>query len=96
MEAGLTAKNPSATYLVVGHVRNGCRTWWRSQFISTTKDVAVAKKRVEPGQVTVQITIGDDFEGTVTDLTDPAVRESYLKSPVSKAWAASTQEVLLT
>ena len=40
---GLLAKNPAATYTAEGHIINGSRPGWASQFISTTNDLSVAE-----------------------------------------------------
>jgi hypothetical protein len=40
---GLFAKNPSATYSAEGHIINGGRGSWASQYISTTKNLDVAR-----------------------------------------------------
>lgn len=41
---GLVAKNPDATYTPEGHVLNGSRPGFASQYISSTSELSVAQK----------------------------------------------------
>ena len=63
---GLVAKNPDATYTPAGHVTNGSRPGWASQFISTTRSLKVAQQWSSGRMVAIDL---DQFGGSVTDLS---------------------------
>ena len=92
---GLTAKNPDATYTPAGHVLNGSRPGWASQFISTTRDPGVALfSQWSTGRV-VAINL-DLFPGGVFDLsTDAGRAENGIRGFTAINRAKSSGEVLL-
>ena len=93
--AGLTAKNPDANWSPTGHVNNGSRPGAASQFISTTRDPAVAEKwSAATGNRIVSIDLSK-VNGDVLDLSTAAGRDTYLNGVMAKNFAGSSSEVLV-
>ncbi|XP_015760668.1 PREDICTED: uncharacterized protein LOC107347505 [Acropora digitifera] len=105
-EEGLVAKDPSAEKTVGSHVKFGARAWYKSQFISTTKSLEVAKhyktrdeKRGFTGLRIVKIDLDalpNKCNLQIVDLTIAENREEHLGKAVCKNFANFSQEVLLT
>ncbi len=95
VKLGLFAKNPSATYTIEGHVLNGSRTDFKSQFISTTKDLKVAKIwGNKTGNQIVKIDM-KYIKGKVYDLSTKQGQKIYLKGNTAKNFANKSKEVLI-
>jgi RHS repeat-associated protein len=90
---GLHAKNPNATYSVDSHVGHGSKRKYKSQYISTTADLAVAQKWAH-GKRIVMIDLSK-VEGEIIDLTNPSVRNDRLKGATARIFAAASAEVLI-
>ena len=103
---GLVAKDPSAKKSVISHVNCGARCGYKSQFISTTKSLEVArhyKTREEKKGVTglqiVKINLNalpKKCNLQIVDLTIAENREKHLGKAVCKNFANFSCEVLLT
>lgn len=103
---GLVAKDPSAEKSVISHVNCGGRSNYKSQFISTTKSLDVAKrykakaeKEGATGLQIVKIDLHALPEGCnleIVDLTIKENRDKYLKKAVCHNFAKASEEVLLT
>jgi RHS repeat-associated protein len=92
---GLTAKDPLATYTPEGHVLNGSRPGFASQYISTTRELRVAEKWAAiSGDRIVGINL-DAVDGPVINLSTPAGRELYLNGITARNFAAASSEVLV-
>jgi RHS repeat-associated protein len=90
---GLVAKNPDATYHPAGHVSNGSKPGWASQFISTTKNLDVAKKWTQGRMVAIDLR---KFNGQVIDLSTPTGRAAAdVRGHTATRLANSSAEVLL-
>jgi hypothetical protein len=90
---GLTAKNPNANYSPSGHVINGSRPGWASQFISTTRSLAAALKWTDGRIVAINL---DQFEGDVLDLSTPGGRAlNGIRGVTAINRANASAEVLL-
>lgn len=91
---GLVAKNPNATYSVAAHVRNGSRL--NTQFISTTRELAVAQKwAAKTGNRIVEINL-DLVPGRVIDLATDAGRQAHLaNNKIAQNFARASAEVLI-
>jgi RHS repeat-associated protein len=92
---GLTAKNPNATYTPAGHIVNGSRPGWASQYISTTRslDVAMDPKWATGRVVAIDL---DRYPGTVIDLSTAAGRQAWGVTGITAGrFANASQEVLL-
>ena len=105
-EEGLVAKDRSANETVLSHVKFGARYWYKSQFISTTKSLEVAKhyktEDEEKGVTGLRI-VKIDLDALpnkcnlqIVDLTIAENREKHLGKNVCKNFANYSQEVLLT
>ena len=91
---GLVAKNPGAKYSAHAHVANGTKL--KTQFLSTTKSREVAEfwaKKV--GLRIVEIDVRKLGDATLTDLTNPAVRNKLLRHPIPHNFEKDSHEVLL-
>jgi hypothetical protein len=94
-EIGLFAKDPSATYTVEGHILNGSRPGWASQYISTTADLDMAQSwAARSGNRIVAIDL-TAVKGQVIDLSSQAGRLQYLRGVTARNFAASSSEVLI-
>jgi len=93
--AGLSAKNPEATYSMTYHVGSGSKPNVRTQWISTTKSMDVIKKWIQPGGRVAVIDPDKIRPDDLADLTTPEARDTYLAGWSAKAYAASSQEVLV-
>jgi len=92
---GLVARNPSATYKVEGHILNGSRPGFNSQFISTTTDLSVARAWAsKTGNRIVQID-PSKIQGTITNLSTAAGRNANLRGNTAKNFAQASSEVLI-
>jgi hypothetical protein len=90
---GLTAKNPNANYLPGGHVTNGSKVNFASQFISTTKSIAVANKWTAGRMVEIDL---DKYLGQVLDLSTPEGRAANgVRGATAARLAGNSAEVLL-
>ncbi|QFU88341.1 RHS repeat-associated core domain-containing protein [Amycolatopsis sp. YIM 10] len=90
---GLVAKNPDATYKPGGHITSGSRPNFRSQYISTTTDIEVAKKWNNGRLVEIDL---DKFDGTVIDASTQAARDAAgIRGATANRLAESSKEVLL-
>tara|TARA_R110002072_G_scaffold287464_4_gene453144 strand:- start:16877 stop:17914 length:1038 start_codon:yes stop_codon:yes gene_type:complete len=95
IKVGLFAKNPNATYTIEGHVINGSRTNFKSQFISTTKDLKVAKIWAErTGNSIVKIDM-KYIKGKVHDISTKQGQEGVLKGSTATRNATYSKEVLI-
>jgi hypothetical protein len=94
---GITAKNPNATYKVEGHILNGSKENFKSQYISTTTDINVAQKWAQKdGCRIIEIDLNQLPQGTkVIDLSTDAGRAANLKGVTSTNWAKASSEVLI-
>lgn len=98
---GLVAKNPLAKKSVISHVNCGSRPNYKSQYISTTTSLDVAKYYKEKGEkkglTGLRIAQIDKLPSTcnVVDLTIEANRDKYLGNAVCKNFAKASMEVLL-
>jgi RHS repeat-associated protein len=93
ISVGLSAKNPSASYTVEGHVLHGSRI--ETQYISMTKDLNVAKEWAsKTGNRIVEIDL-NQVKGEVIDLSNQVGRDAYLKGNTAKNFATKSSEVLL-
>ncbi len=92
--AGLSAKNPDASYSVAAHVRSGSRL--DTQFIWTTRDLAVAEKwAAKTGNRIVEIDLLL-VESPIVDLSTAVGRESHLPGHViAQNFANASREVLV-
>jgi hypothetical protein len=89
--AGLFAKNPAATYLPDGHIINGSRPGWQSQFISTTKELSVAEAwAAKSGNRIVAIDLRG-VSGKVYDFSTGA----GLRGLTARRFAGASAEVLI-
>ena len=96
-DLGLTAKNPDATYMVEGHILNGSKDNFNSQYISTTTDIEVAQTwSNKTGNGIVEIDLSSLSSDTkIYDLSTDAGRSEYLKGNTATNWAKSSSEVLI-
>ncbi len=93
--AGLFAKNPDATYTVEGHVLNGSRPGFSSQYISTTADPSVAQQWAsKTGNRIVEVDLSK-VDNPVIDLSNPEGRAASLKGVTSRNFAGKSSEVLI-
>ncbi|OCC04178.1 hypothetical protein BA190_14965 [Labrys sp. WJW] len=90
-DVGLVARNPNAAYTPTGHVLNGSKPGWASQFISTTKDLDVARKWAEKTGNRIIAIQPSKIQGIIIDTTQPGV----MKGVTAKNFANSSQEVLI-
>jgi RHS repeat-associated protein len=91
---GLVAKSPAATYTPAGHVLNGSRVNWRSQYISTTRSLAAANQWASGRMVRIDL---DKLSGGIFDLSTDAGRAKHgIKGFTAINRAKSSGEVLLT
>ena len=93
---GLVAKNPEATYTPAGHILNGSRAGWASQYISTTRslDVALGEQWRSGRVVAIDL---DKFSGEVFDLSTDAGRAAHgVRGFTAINRTKSSMEVLLT
>ncbi|WP_181785523.1 DUF6531 domain-containing protein [Streptomyces phytophilus] len=93
---GLVAKNPDATYTPAGHVLNGSRPGWASQFISTTRssDVALNSQWTSGRVVAIDLRM---VPGSVIDLSTDAGRELHnIRGFTAINRTKSSAEVLIT
>jgi hypothetical protein len=91
-DEGLSAKNPSATYQVEGHVLNGSKRDFKSQFISTSWSEATARDKYGGRVVRIDLSM---VTGNVYNLADKECRESLLRGSTSRNMANADQEVLI-
>jgi hypothetical protein len=92
---GLFAKDSSATYTVEGHILNGSRPGWASQYISTTADLSVAQSwAARTGSRIVKVDLGA-VDSEIIDLTTEAGRTQYLRGVTARNFAAASREVLI-
>ena len=92
---GLTAKNPSATYTPEGHILNGSKSKFKSQYISTTTDINIAREWAnQTGNRIVEIDLSQ-VSGRVIDLSTDVGRNTYLKGATAKGFAKGSLEVLI-
>jgi RHS repeat-associated protein len=92
---GLFAKNAAADYTVEGHVLNGSRPGWASQWISTTRDVEVAQTwaaRTGNRIVTIDLSL---TSSPFVDLSSAAGRAAFLRGITARNFAAASSEVLI-
>lgn len=92
---GLSAKNPNRGMSVEGHVSSGSRNKG-SQYISTTKDVDIARRYAGEGGVVVSIrldALGGDVK--IYDLTNKDVLDKHIKFPMTRNFATKSKEVLI-
>lgn len=92
---GLSAKNPNRGMSVEGHVSSGSRNKG-SQYISTTKDVDIARHYAGEGGVVVSIrldALGGDVK--IYDLTNKDVLDKHIKFPMTRNFATKSKEVLI-
>ncbi|MFL0122934.1 hypothetical protein V2611_14155 [Tenacibaculum maritimum] len=95
LKLGLVAKNPDATYTITGHVLHGSRPKFKSQFISVTRDIKVAKEWAEKtGNRIVKIDT-KLIEGNVYDLSIQAGQTKYLKGNTAKRFANKSKELVI-
>jgi hypothetical protein len=92
---GLFAKDVSASYTPEGHILNGSRPNFRSQYISTTAKLSVAEQwAARTGNRIVAIDL-DNVTSNVIDLSTEAGRSAYLKGITAKNFAKASAEVLI-
>jgi RHS repeat-associated protein len=92
---GLVAKNPSATYKPEGHIINGSKPNFNSQYISTTTDLSVAEKwAAKTGNRIVEID-PSKVKANLIDLSTESGRNAHLKGVTAKNFAAASSEVLI-
>jgi hypothetical protein len=106
VKIGLVAKNSFAEKTVISHVNCGSKNNYKSQFISTTASLEVARyykqKGEEKGLKDLRIAkidldkIPKGHKIRTTDLTIEANRNKYLGKAVCKNFAKKSEEVLLT
>ncbi|MEU3625157.1 hypothetical protein BS329_20935 [Amycolatopsis coloradensis] len=90
---GLTAKNPDATYKPGGHLSNGSKAGWRSQYISTTRSLEVVKKWNEGRAVAIDL---DKVQGRVTDASTQAARDrAGIRGHTANRLGEASKEVLI-
>jgi len=90
---GLTAKDPTAQYTLEGHILNGSKSWFRSQFISTTTDFAYASGHAIRNNLRlVQIDL-DKVVGKAYDLSTSEGRDLYLRGTTAKNYAKRASEI---
>jgi hypothetical protein len=88
---GLFPKNAAATYTPEGHILNGSRPGWASQFISTTRDLSVAQSwAARSGGRIVGIDLSA-VSGRVLDLSSGA----GLRGITAQNFARASAEVLI-
>jgi hypothetical protein len=91
--AGLVAKNPDAKYLPAGHIANGSKPNFRSQYISTTADIDVARKWGNGRLVMIDLGV---FDGTVIDASTQVARDlAGIRGHTANRLAEASKEVLL-
>lgn len=94
---GLVAKNPNATYTPAGHVLNGSKANWKSQFISTTRSRTVALESQWAGPRVVSIDLTKLQSSQIFDLSDDAGRARHdIRGFTAIGRTKSSQEVLIT
>lgn len=92
---GLIAKNPNAHYTPEGHVLNGSRPGFKSQYISTTTDLNIARTWADKtGNRIVEIDL-TKVESNVINLSTESGRSTYLKGVTATNFAKSSSEVLI-
>ncbi len=92
---GLIAKNPNATYTIEGHILNGSREGFQSQFISTTRDIDVAIRWASnTGNRIVAIDLSI-VNGSIFDLSTLDRAMNFLRGNTARNFAASSAEVLI-
>lgn len=95
INVGLSAKDPSATYKVEGHILNGSRPGWKSQYISTTTSSSVAMSwSTRSGNRVVAIDLSK-VTGRVIDLSTAAGRSLFLRGITATRFAEASSEVLV-
>jgi hypothetical protein len=95
-DVGLVPKDPTATYSPQAHVSMGSRAWYKGQYVSTTKQWAVAQKwALRSGNHIVAIDL-DQVNGRIIDLsTAQAQVAAGLKGWSSAVNATASAEVLI-
>jgi hypothetical protein len=91
---GFHPKNPNATYAPAYHIARGSDPNVRTQFISLTRSLYVARARQTPGIPIYEINLNAVI-GKVYDFTVPSEVERYLKHPIPRNLAIASQEVLV-
>ena len=90
---GIFAQNPYASYMPGGHITNGSKQNFRSQYISTTIDIDVAMKWNTGRLVEIDL---DKFGGTIIDASTQAKRDAAgIRGSTANRLAESSKEVLL-
>ena len=99
-EAGLIAKDTTASKSVISHVNCGSRNNYASQYISFSSSAEVAnyyRNKFNPSLRIAIVNVSELPIGCqVFDLTSEAVRDEYLGNAVCKNFAAASCEVLLS
>jgi hypothetical protein len=91
---GLVAKDPSARYSPAAHVSSGSTL--RTQFISTTKSLEVARKyALRDGLRIARIDPSKLGRALITDLTNATIRSKLLRFPMTSNFAKKSEEVLI-
>ncbi|EWC59808.1 hypothetical protein UO65_4951 [Actinokineospora spheciospongiae] len=89
----MTAKNPNASYMPGGHISNGSKPGFKSQYISTTNDMGVLKKWNQGRAVEIDL---DKFGGWVVDASTQAARDrAGIRGATANRLAENSKEVLL-
>lgn len=92
---GLFPKNPDANVSVDEHVRFGSRPGFESQYISTTKNIDIARAwAARSGNRIVSIDLGQ-VDGDIIDLSTYQDRAYYLLDWKGRGYAMKSDEVLI-
>jgi hypothetical protein len=95
-DIGIFARDINAHYTPEGHIINGSKTGFKSQFISATrsKTVALENLKVRGGAGIVKIDL-NKVQTKIYDLSTSSGRDVYLKGVTAKNFAKASQEVLI-
>jgi len=92
---GLTPKDPTANVSVDEHVRFGSRPGFESQFISTTKNLDIARAwAARSGNRIVSIDLSQ-VDSPIIDLSTYQDRAYYLLDSKGRGYAMRSEEVLI-
>ena len=92
---GLFPKNADANVSIDEHVRVGSRPGFESQFISTTRNIDVARAwAARSGNRIVSIDLGQ-VNGEIIDLSTYQDRDYYLLDWKGRGYALKSEEVLI-
>jgi hypothetical protein len=95
LKEGFHPKDPNATYTIEGHIINGSRVTFKSQYISTTKSLDIARQYRENPNIPIYAIDLNKVQGNVFDLTIESVLNENVKGIMSRNFARYSQEVII-